>query len=74
MKKLEIIIREINVDEDDFTPIEDKTFINDTLHWELDEQMLPYFIYDSFHELAEYYLKDRDNVPFTPIPRSDYEN
>lgn len=74
MKKIEIKIREINLDED-FTPIEDK--IVTSVHMFHDdeknlEDILSYVLDDRWTILKSFYLRKRKSLPFRKI-RSRYE-
>lgn len=76
MKKIEISIREVNLD-DTFIPIEHRTVVNDYMLIDDDETrleyLLPMILINRWSALERYFLKHRNSIPFRPI-RRDYEN
>ena len=72
MRKIEIYIREVDVD-DDFKEIEHKRFRTTTVvNKEICDQNLDYLLNEKWKDIRDYYLRNRDAVPFAKI-RRDHE-
>lgn len=74
MKKFEISIREINLD-NSFIPIEHRVVVNDYVLSQDDEQsleyILPMILSNRWTTLERYFLKNRNYIPFKAIRRDD---
>lgn len=73
MKKIEIIIREVNCD-NFFEELEDKTVTSMNLIPDIEDSdnALIYYLDSAWLKSRDYFLKERNNVPFRPI-RRDHE-
>ena len=71
MKKIEFYIKETNLS-DDFEPIESREFTTQTV---MDEHIPGEFLFlmniidSKWYELKNYFLNERELVPFRPIRR-----
>lgn len=68
MRKIEILIREVELDKDDMTDTGHKNFTTMTIVEENNlDIVLPQILDSNWTKLKEYYLQKRAGVPFTPI-------